>query len=162
MRDRVWALKSFIRMPVSSPKVPKCTCYAMHAQSDMCFEIQMWWARPRKTSSGLRGRIDHDWHKIFGQVGYLSRNSDLITTILINFLTRSLEEDVQPRHYIDERFWDHLSNTWGYNADELHKRRLLDQPTTKTNPTWLHTLGVPHYYYSRTTRNLITTIPSSN
>jgi hypothetical protein len=62
-RGRV-RVRSFTRMHVSIPMLPKCTCYAAHAQKphfNLNYKI---WARPKRTSSGLRNRLDPDWHEI--------------------------------------------------------------------------------------------------
>jgi hypothetical protein len=56
-----------MRKRVSTPKLPKCICYAMHTQkchyfnSKSCEQDQM-------NSSGLRDWINHDWQEIFGRV----------------------------------------------------------------------------------------------
>jgi hypothetical protein len=56
-RGRV-RVRSFMRMHVSIPMLSKCTCYAAHAQSQIFNLNHRVWARPKRTSSGLRNRLD--------------------------------------------------------------------------------------------------------
>jgi hypothetical protein len=50
--------RSFMRMHVSIPMLPKCTCYAAHAQKQHFNLNRKVWARPKRTSSGFRSRLD--------------------------------------------------------------------------------------------------------
>jgi hypothetical protein len=56
-RGRV-GVQSFMRMHVSIPMLPKCICYAAHAQKQHFNLNHKVWARPKRTSSGLRNRLD--------------------------------------------------------------------------------------------------------
>jgi hypothetical protein len=51
-----------------------------------------------------------------------------------------LLKDVQPKRYIDERSGDH-QQLLGLQCRLAARKKLLVQPTTKTNQTQLHTLG---------------------
>jgi hypothetical protein len=55
-----------MRMHVSSPKVPKCICYAMHTQKVIFILIQKVVSKTKRTSSGLRDRIIQDCKNFFG------------------------------------------------------------------------------------------------
>jgi hypothetical protein len=61
-RGRV-RVRSFMRMHVSIPMLPKCTCYAAHAQKPHFNSNYKVWARPKRTISGLRNRLDLWLHK---------------------------------------------------------------------------------------------------
>jgi hypothetical protein len=61
-RGRV-RVRSFMRMHVSIPILSKCTCYAAHAQSQIFNLNHRVWARPKRTSLGLRNRLIFGWHK---------------------------------------------------------------------------------------------------
>jgi hypothetical protein len=56
-RGRV-GVRSFVRMHVSLLMLPKCICYAAHAQKPHFNLNHKVWARPTRTSSGLRNRLD--------------------------------------------------------------------------------------------------------
>jgi hypothetical protein len=56
-RGRV-GVRSFMRMHVSIPMLPKCICYAAHAQKPHFNLNHKVWARPKRTSSGFRNRLD--------------------------------------------------------------------------------------------------------
>jgi hypothetical protein len=56
-RGRV-GVRSFMRMHVSIPMLPKCTCYAAHAQKATFKLNHKVWARPKRTNSGLRNWLD--------------------------------------------------------------------------------------------------------
>jgi hypothetical protein len=57
-----------MQMHVSSSKVSKCTCYAMHTRKVTFVLIKKVVRKTKRISSGLRDWIDHDWYKVFGQV----------------------------------------------------------------------------------------------
>jgi hypothetical protein len=56
-RGRV-GVRSFMRMHVSIPMLPKCIGYAVHAQKQHSNLDHKVWARPKETSSGLRNWLD--------------------------------------------------------------------------------------------------------
>jgi hypothetical protein len=68
-------VRSFMRMHVRIPMLPKCICYAAHAQKQHFNSNYKVWARPKRTSSGLRDRLDIGLAKKFVEYG-----SWLITT----------------------------------------------------------------------------------
>jgi hypothetical protein len=47
-----------MRMHVSIPMLPKCICYAAHAQKQPFNLNHKVWARPKETSSGFRNWLD--------------------------------------------------------------------------------------------------------
>jgi hypothetical protein len=61
------------RVHVSSPKVPKCICHAMHTQKVTSILIQIVVSKTKKLSSGLSDRINHDWREFLGRVWYSSQ-----------------------------------------------------------------------------------------
>jgi hypothetical protein len=79
-----------MRMHVSTPKIPKCICYAMHTKKVTFILIYKVVSKTKKISSGLRDRIDHDWREILGRVLHSLQNSDLIPTSINNALRGSL------------------------------------------------------------------------
>jgi hypothetical protein len=56
-RGRV-GVRSFMRMHVSIPMLPKCICYATHAQKPHFNLNHKVWARPKRLSSGLWNWLD--------------------------------------------------------------------------------------------------------
>jgi hypothetical protein len=56
-RGRV-GVRDFMRMNVSIPILPKCICYAAHAQKQHFNLNHKVWARPKRTSSGFRKWLD--------------------------------------------------------------------------------------------------------
>jgi hypothetical protein len=56
-RGRV-RVRNFMRMHVSISMLPKCTCYTTHAQKPHVNSNHKVWARPKRTSSGLRNWLD--------------------------------------------------------------------------------------------------------
>jgi hypothetical protein len=56
-RGRV-GVRSFMRMHISIPMLPRCICYAAHAQKPHFNLNHKVWARPKRTSSGLRNQLD--------------------------------------------------------------------------------------------------------
>jgi hypothetical protein len=67
-------VRSFMRMHISIPILPKCICYAAHAQKQHFNSNHKGWARPKETSSGLRNRLDPDWHEIGGAQNLIDRH----------------------------------------------------------------------------------------
>jgi hypothetical protein len=67
-------VRSFMRMHVSILMLPKCICYAAHAQKPHFNLNHKVWARPKRTSSGLRNRLDPDWHEIGGAQNLFDHN----------------------------------------------------------------------------------------
>jgi hypothetical protein len=61
-------LKSSMRMHVSSPKIPKCSCYAMHTQKVTFDFFPKVVSKIKENKLVLGDRIDHNWHRIFGHV----------------------------------------------------------------------------------------------
>jgi hypothetical protein len=53
-------------MHVSSPKVPKCICYAMLTQKVTFILIQKVVSKTKRLSTGLSDRINHDWREFLG------------------------------------------------------------------------------------------------
>jgi hypothetical protein len=89
----------------------------MPTQSVTFILIQKVVSKTKRTSSGLRDRIIHDWQELLDEFETHHKTFDLITTSINNALRRSLLKDIQSRHYIDERSLDYQNNVWGYNAD---------------------------------------------
>jgi hypothetical protein len=56
-RGRV-GVRNFMRMHVSIPMLPKCICYAVHAQEEHFNLNHKVGARPKETSSGFRNQLD--------------------------------------------------------------------------------------------------------
>jgi hypothetical protein len=56
-RGRV-GVRGFMRMHVSIPMLLICICHAAHAQKPHFNLNHKVWARPKRTSSGLRNRLD--------------------------------------------------------------------------------------------------------
>jgi hypothetical protein len=80
---RVW---SFMRMHVSIPMLPKCICYAAHAQKQHFNSNYKVWARPKRTSLGLRNWLDlwltWNWWSTELDWSQLSINNALRTSLL--------------------------------------------------------------------------------
>jgi hypothetical protein len=66
--------RSFMWMHISIPMLPKCICYAVHAQKPHFNLSHKVWARPERTSSGLRNRLDPEWHEIGGAQNLFDHN----------------------------------------------------------------------------------------
>jgi hypothetical protein len=64
----------FMRMHVGIPKLPKCICYAVHAQKQYFNLNHKVLSKTEKISSGLRSRSDLDWHEIFGPQNLTDHN----------------------------------------------------------------------------------------
>jgi hypothetical protein len=75
-----------MRMHVSSPKVPKCICYATNTQKVTFISIQKVVSKTKRISSGLRDQIIHDRQETFGRVQDSSQNFGLITTNITHAL----------------------------------------------------------------------------
>jgi hypothetical protein len=149
-----------MRMHVSSLKVPKCRCHAMHAQCVIYFNSKKSWARPKGISSGLRDRSDLDWQEIFGRVWDSLQNFDLIITSISNTLRRSLRKKMFNQGITSMRGFRNYQTTFGITMQTSCTKKLLVQPTATANQTWLYT-RVPYQYYTRTTQNFISNIPTS-
>jgi hypothetical protein len=110
-RGRV-GIRSFMRMHVSIPMLPKCTCYAAHAQKPHFNLNHKVWARPKRTSSRLRNRLDlglpqHSW----------STDLDWSQLSIINAVRTSLLKEMFNQGSTSMRVFRITNNIWIYKAD---------------------------------------------
>jgi hypothetical protein len=110
-RGRV-GLRSFMRMHVSIPMLPKCICYAAHAQEPHFNLNHKVWARPKGTSSVFRNRLDlwraqNSWSTDLDW-SQLSMNNAFQTTLLKEIFNQAL-------HW--RGFSELPNNIWDYKAD---------------------------------------------
>jgi hypothetical protein len=149
-----------MRMHVSSPKVPNARAMQCIPKKWHLIYFQMLWAIPNRISSDWEVELIKIGIKILDKF-VTHHKSRIRSTSIINPFTRITREMFNQGITSWKGFRDPHIHTWGYNAVELHKVKLLVQPTSKTNQTWLHKLGVPYEYYTRTAQNFITNMPTS-
>jgi hypothetical protein len=110
-RGRV-GVRSFLRMHANIPMLPKCTCYAAHAQKPHFNLNRKVWARPKRTSSGFRNRLDlglaqNSW----------STDLDWSQLSIINASRTSLLKGMFNQGSTSMRVFRITNNIWNYKAD---------------------------------------------
>jgi hypothetical protein len=137
-RGRV-GVQSFMRMHVSIPMLPKCICYAAHAQKQHFKSNHKVWARPKETSSGLRNRLDL----------WLAQNSwstDLDWSQLStnNVLQRSLLEEMFNQGSTSMRVFRITKQHLEIQCGLVAMSRFLVQPTTIVDQKWSWYTRIPY------------------
>jgi hypothetical protein len=110
-RGRV-GVRSFMRMHISIPMLPKCICYAAHAQKQQFNLNHKVWARPKRTSSGLR-----NWLDLWLTRNWWSTELDWSQLGIINALRTSLLEGMFNQGSTSMRVFSITNNIWNYKAD---------------------------------------------
>jgi hypothetical protein len=119
--------RQFTRGPQMHMPCNACSKSDIYSNSQSCVQD------PKRTSSGSRDWIIHDWPKSFDEFGTHHRILGRITNSMNRILRQPLLKEVQSMHYIDERSrnypWQRLglqcrlaASTWCF----------LVQPTTTT------------------------------
>jgi hypothetical protein len=103
-RDIGYEYGVFMRMHVSIPTIPNAYAMQCMPKSGINFNSKGREQGQKDISSGLRNRLDLDWHKLFDRGWDSLQNFGLITTSINKALRTLLLKDVQPRRYIDEGF----------------------------------------------------------
>jgi hypothetical protein len=110
-RGRV-GVRSFMRMHISIAMLPKCICYAAHAQKQQFNLNHKVWARPKRTSSGLR-----NWLDLWLTRNWWSTELDWSQLGIINALRTSLLEGMFNQGSTSMRVFSITNNIWNYKAD---------------------------------------------
>jgi hypothetical protein len=137
-----------MRMHVSIPMLPKCICYAAHAQKQHFKSNHKVWARPKETSSGLMNRLDL----------WLAQNSwstdlDWSQLSINNALRSSLLEGMFNPGSTSMRVFRITKQHLELQGRLAAVTRFLIRPTALDNPTWLLRTRVPCNYYTLMTQN---------
>jgi hypothetical protein len=151
----------FMRMHVSIPKLPNCICCAMHVKKWQEFLIHKVVSKTRRISSGLRIRLDLWLARNFWMSLRFIIELDLITTSTNSTLQRSLWKEMFNQGITSMRGFRNYQTTFGITTQISCTRKLLVQPTAITNQPRLLYTRVPFNYYTLTTHNCISHIPTS-
>jgi hypothetical protein len=128
-----------MRLHVSIPMLPKCICYAAHAQKQHFSLNHKVWARPKRTSSGLRNWSDlwltRNWWSTELDWSQLSINNALRTSLLKGMFNQG-STSIESFH----NYQQHL----GLQGRLAAMTRLLAQPTAIVDQRWSWYTRIPH------------------